>query len=95
MKVYCLLITQTYDFEVFPARIPIVSTDKQKVIDALKVFADGEKSEIKEKVDNGEWIIENDTDEWFEAYEDGRYSENHSLAVIIEREMDVLDWREP
>ena len=92
MKVYCLLITQTSDMEVFVPRIPIVSEDKDKVLKAFKEFVENEKKEMDDELNGGSWVIANDTDEWFEAYEDGRYVENHVEASVLEKELDVLDW---
>jgi hypothetical protein len=92
MKVYCLYITQTSDLEVFPPRVPIISEDRQKVVDALKDFVENEKRECDYLVNGTDWTIESDTETRFTAYEEGRYLENHVEAVVLEKELGELDW---
>ena len=92
MKMFCLLITETYKGEVFNPRIPIVSNDIRMAQAALKEFADATKKEFKEKLKNGDWTIEADEDGWFEAYQSGNYLENNVLALIIDKNLDELNW---
>lgn len=92
MRVWSLLITQTSKMEVFQPRIPIVSDNYQKVLDAFNEFVESEKADLKDEIDSLDWTVEADEEGWFEAYESGRYSENHVLALIIESELGELDW---
>ena len=94
MKVFCLLITETHKGEIFNPRIPIVSNDIKKAQAALKEFADAIKEEFKEELEDGDWIIEADEEGWFEAYQDGNYSENNVLALIFDRNLDELTWED-
>lgn len=94
MKVFCLLITETHKGEIFNPRIPIVSNDIRKAQAALKEFADAIKKEFKEEFEDGDWIIEADEEGWFEAYQDGNYSENNVLALIFDRNLDELTWED-
>lgn len=94
MKVFCLLITETHKGEIFNPRIPIVSNDIKKAQAALKEFADAIKKEFKEEFEDGDWIIEADEEGWFEAYQDGNYSENNVLALIFDRNLDELTWED-
>lgn len=92
MKVFCLVITQTSDSEVASPRIPIISNDVRKVQEVLKDFIDNTKEVFKEELKDGSWIIEADDEGWFEIYEAGRYSENHILALIYDRNLEELNW---
>lgn len=94
MKVFCLLITETHKGEIFNPRIPIVSNDVRNAQAALKEFADTIKKEFKEKLECGDWIIEADEDGWFEAYQNGNYSENNVLALIFDKNLDELTWKD-
>lgn len=94
MKVFCLLITETHKGEIFNPRIPIISNDIKKAQAALKEFADAIKEEFKEELEDGDWIIEADEEGWFEAYQDGNYSENNVLALIFDRNLDELTWED-
>ena len=94
MKVFCLLITETHKGEIFNPRIPIVSNDIKKAQAALKEFADAIKEEFKEELEDGDWNIEADEEGWFEAYQDGNYSENNVLALIFDRNLDELTWED-
>ena len=94
MKVFCLLITETHKGEIFNPRIPIVSNDIRKAQAALKKFADTIKKEFKEELEDGDWKIEADEEGWFEAYQDGNYSENNVLALIFDRNLDELTWED-
>ena len=94
MKVFCLLITETHKGEIFNPRIPIISNDIKKVQAALKEFADAIKKEFKEEFENGDWIIEADEEGWFEAYQDGNYSENNVLALLFSGNPDELTWED-
>ena len=94
MKVFCLLITETHKGEIFNPRIPIVSNDIKKAQATLKEFADAIKEEFKEELEDGDWIIEADEEGWFEAYQDGNYSENNVLALIFDRNLDELTWED-
>lgn len=94
MKVFCLLITETHKGEIFNPRIPIVSNDVRKAQAALKEFADAIKKEFKEELEDGDWNIEADEEGWFEAYQDGNYSENNVLALIFDRNLDELTWKD-
>ena len=91
MKIFCLLITQTSNSEVFNPRIPIVSNDVCTVQKALREFAEDEKYILRDKLEDGSWVIEADEDGWFEVYEDGYYNQNHTLALIIDKNLDELD----
>lgn len=92
MKVFCLVITHTYDSKVLNPRIPIISNDVRKVQEVLKDFVNTVKDVFKEEIKNGRWIIEANEDGWFEIYEAGRYSENHILALIYDRNLEELNW---
>jgi len=92
MKLFCLLITQVCNSEVLNPRIPIVSNDVRVAQKALREFAEDEKYIYRDKLEDGSWVIEADEDGWFEIYEDGFYPDNHVLALIIERNLDELDW---
>ena len=94
MKVFCLLITETHKGEIFNPRIPIVSNDVKKAQAALKEFADTIKEEFKKELEDGDWVIEADEEGWFEAYQDGNYSENNVLALIFDRNLDELTWED-
>lgn len=94
MKVFCLLITETHKGEPFNPRIPIVSNDVRNAQAALKEFADVIKKEFKEEFENGDWKIEADEEGWFEAYQNGNYSENNVLALIFDRNLDELTWED-
>ena len=86
MKVYCLLIEETSHCEVFETRIPIVSTDYDKVKSAFDEFLEDNKTYYKD------FIVEMETEDCYIAYENGRYIENHINIQIMERELDVLNW---
>lgn len=92
IKVFCLLITETYDEEVFNPRIPIATNDIKKAEAALKEFADNTKDELKEAFESGDWVIEADEEGWFEACERDNYSKNQVLALIFDKNLDELDW---
>ena len=94
MKIFCLLITETHDGEVFSPRIPIATNDIKKAEAALKEFADATKYEFKEEFESGNWMIEADGDRWFEACERDNYFENQVLALIFDKNLDELDWNE-
>ena len=94
MKVFCLLITETHKGEIFNPRIPIISNDIRKAQAALKEFADTIKKEFKEKLEDGDWMIEADEEGWFEAYQYGNYPENNVLALIFDRNLDELTWED-
>jgi hypothetical protein len=54
----------------------------QEKEDAQKYFNElvtKEKEDIKDKED---WVIDEDSDTLFEAYEDGYYSDNHSVISL-------------
>lgn len=60
-----------------------VFANKQDAIKALKDWRDDEITYVEEN----EWIIEEDTDCLFEAYQDGCYCSNHSFGMITENEV--------
>lgn len=87
MKIFCLLITETREGEVFNPRIPIVSNDVRMAQAALKEFADDIKKELGDS-----WIIVADEEGWFEAYKRNNYPENYVVALIFDKNLDELDW---
>jgi hypothetical protein len=40
--------------------------------------------EEKNSIENLDWVISSDTDDLFEAYEEGNYSRNHTICSIRE-----------
>ena len=74
--VYVLFIEQMMDCEIIRQTTEVYSTlDKAK--EALRAFADEEKPWCRESG----WTI-SDTENGFEAHEEGRYSSNHTCAEI-------------
>lgn len=51
--------------------------------DAVKALKEWRDDEIKTDQEAG-WIVDTDTDELFEAYEEGYYTGNHSVGEITE-----------
>jgi flavodoxin len=88
MKVFCLLIEETSNWDVFETRIPIVSTDYDKVKSAFDEFLDDNKPYYKD------FVVATDTEDCYIAYEDGSYTENHISIQIMEKELDVLNWND-
>ena len=88
MKLFCLLIEETNKGEVFETRIPIVTTDKARAEKFLKEFVE----DNRQYYEGDGFVIEEDSTDYFHAYEDGRYTENHVCASIVERELDKLNW---
>lgn len=87
MKIFCLLINETREGEVFNPRIPIVSNDVRMAQAALKEFANDIKKELGDN-----WIIVADEEDWFEAYKRNNYSDNYILALIFNKNLDELNW---
>lgn len=83
MKVYVLTVEQVCDCEVFDNDYPRAfgSLDKAKAV--FRSFVDDEI----QFVERDGWIIDIDDEDEFEAYADGDYADNHTLAVI--HELDV------
>lgn len=50
--------------------------------DAQKYFNELVKKEKKEIKGNEDWIIDEDSETSFEAYEEGYYSDNHSVISL-------------
>lgn len=79
-SIYVLNINQVYDCESLKNDIEVFA----KLEDAKKEFNKFVKEERK-NAKNDDWVIETDTEFEFEAYEDGEYSTNHSVASIEEK----------
>lgn len=60
--------------------------DKEKALKALRSVSNSFVTDYNID-DNDEWVIE-DNDDSFEAYIDGRWSENHFIARIHEVEVE-------
>lgn len=80
MKVFVLFTQMVFDFEDSNS-IEVFST-KEKAMEAFNEFVAKEKK----NAESDEWEIEI-SDGYFEAYEEGFYSENHAMAKVSELEV--------
>lgn len=78
MKVYVLFIEQVVDYEVIGQDVKVYA-NKQKALSEFSEFVSDEKMFVA----RDEWTILNDKEDLFEAYEEGSYACNHSIAEVI------------
>ena len=82
MKIYVFTYHAACDCEYLGTENKVFRTKKE----ALKAFNEWKKDEM-EYVKRYEWKIGTDTDEYFEAYEEGDYCCNHTEGFINEYEI--------
>ena len=82
MKIYVFTYHAACDCEYLGTENKAFRTKEE----ALKAFYEWKKDEM-EYVKRYEWKIGTDTDEHFEAYEDGLYCTNHTEGFINEYEI--------
>lgn len=78
--VYVLNIDQVFDFQTLKNDIEVF----ESLEDAKEEFNKFVETERK-NAEKDDWVIETDTELDFEAYEDGEYASNHSVASIEEK----------
>lgn len=81
-KIYILVVHQVNDF----AELALTTKPFSSIDDAKEYFTSIVKDERNHANKEG-WEIETDTDTCFCAFEEGRYSENHSFVELREEEM--------
>ena len=82
MKIYVFTYHAACDCEYLGTENKVFRTKEE----ALKAFNEWKKDEM-EYVKRYEWKIGTDTDEYFEAYEEGDYCTNHTEGFINEYEI--------
>lgn len=81
-KIYIVVVHQVEDFaELALSAKPFSSIDKAK--EYFNSIVEDERSNANKK----DWEIETDTDVCFCAFEEGRYTENHSFVELREEEI--------
>lgn len=84
MKVYVVTVNQAYEDEVMDTNYPKAFDSLDKAKAELKKFADDD-AEMDKKLG---WIFaDENNDEYFEAWKDGEYTGNHTLAQVVELEV--------
>lgn len=83
MKVYLVTVDYSLDYEEMDFNYPKVFSTQADAENDLRNFIGDHRSFIEESG----WNIEDDSDGYFEAYEDGYYPQNHLVANVIEREV--------
>lgn len=65
----------------------VIFADKQNAIDFAKNFIEGEKETLKNHIESGSWIEDDDFETKFiwECYESGYWTQNRSSASISEK----------
>lgn len=79
MKVYVLTTHAVADYDDYGINNRVFANEQ----DAINELKEWREDEIKHAQDN-EWVIGCDYDTHFEAYEDGCWCQNHSVAFIRE-----------
>lgn len=84
-KIYIVVVHQVDDFaELVLSTKPFLSSDKAK--EYFNSIVEDERNYVNKK----DWEIETDTDTCFCAFEDGKYSENHSFVELREEEIHTI-----
>lgn len=84
MKVFVVTLDQAYHGEVMDTNYPMAFDSLGKAKAELKSIVDDEYEEDKKQG----WTFANENnDTYFEAWEDGYYTSNHTLAKVVELEV--------
>jgi hypothetical protein len=78
-KIFLVLNHAVNDYE--DCGIGTIAYEKEE--DAKELFK-AHVMEEKKSIENLDWVISSDTDDLFEAYEEGNYSRNHTFCSIRE-----------
>lgn len=81
MKIYIVHSDIAFDYETESEIMPF--RNKQDAVDKFNELHD----QYKKEAEDAEMVIEDDTDEHFEAYEDGYASCNHYYLTLSEHEI--------